>query len=256
MISRAPAADRGRHRRPLRDPLVSRAGQAGALAPRLQRDRHAPAPGGVRAHAHARAGRRAWLGCDLRLRGRGAPVLHGGAGRRDAAPHPLSARRLRARGRTSRTSRAAIPQIACCMLRFQPEIGADLDAPLVRYLSLPVVPTQLGYDPRLQLLDADDATGRARGRGVERRPRPGQHRAVGRAFAEPDPPHGRPAVDPDPASAVRAGARAARRQARRRPAASATPSACFASAGASTTVACAESSASSRGSTRSRQPAS
>jgi len=50
------------------------------------------------------------------------------------------------------------PEIASCMLRYQPEIGADLDAPLVRYLSLPVVPTQLGYDPRLQLLDADDAT--------------------------------------------------------------------------------------------------
>ena len=50
------------------------------------------------------------------------------------------------------------PGISSCMLRFQPEIGADLDAPLVRYLSLPVVPTQLGYDPRLQLLDADDAT--------------------------------------------------------------------------------------------------
>ena len=45
------------------------------------------------------------------------------------------------------------------MLRFQPEIGADLDAPLVRYLGLPIVPTQLGYDPRLQLLDSDDATG-------------------------------------------------------------------------------------------------
>ena len=51
------------------------------------------------------------------------------------------------------------PQISACVLRFQPEIGADLDAPLVRYLSLPVVPTQLGYDPRLQLLDAEDATG-------------------------------------------------------------------------------------------------
>ena len=50
------------------------------------------------------------------------------------------------------------PQISSCMLRFQPEIGADLDAPLVRSLSLPAVPTQLGYDPRLQLLDADDAT--------------------------------------------------------------------------------------------------
>jgi UDP-glucose 4-epimerase len=51
------------------------------------------------------------------------------------------------------------PGIACCTLRHQPELGAGLDAPLVRYLSLPVVPTQLGYDPRLQFMHADDATG-------------------------------------------------------------------------------------------------
>jgi UDP-glucose 4-epimerase len=51
------------------------------------------------------------------------------------------------------------PEISCCTLRYQPEIGADLDVPLVRYFALPVVPTQLGFDPRLQLLDADDATG-------------------------------------------------------------------------------------------------
>ena len=51
------------------------------------------------------------------------------------------------------------PELVCCMLRFQPEIGAELATPLVRYLSLPVVPTQLGYDPRLQFLHADDATG-------------------------------------------------------------------------------------------------
>ena len=51
------------------------------------------------------------------------------------------------------------PGIACCTLRHQPELGAGLDAPLVRYLSLPVVPTQLGYDPRLQFVHADDATG-------------------------------------------------------------------------------------------------
>jgi len=50
------------------------------------------------------------------------------------------------------------PQVSACMLRFQPEVGADLDAPLVRYFSLPAVPTQLGYDPRLQLLDAEDAS--------------------------------------------------------------------------------------------------
>lgn len=49
------------------------------------------------------------------------------------------------------------PSVTCCMLRFQPEIGAGLDLPLVRYFSLPVVPTQLGFDPPLQLLHADDA---------------------------------------------------------------------------------------------------
>ena len=51
------------------------------------------------------------------------------------------------------------PEIVCCMLRYQPEIGPGLDTPLARYLSLPVVPTQLGFDPRLQLVHADDATG-------------------------------------------------------------------------------------------------
>ena len=41
---------------------------------------------------------------------------------------------------------------------------AGLDAPLARYLSLPVVPTQLGFDPRLQLLHDADAAGGARRR--------------------------------------------------------------------------------------------
>ena len=51
------------------------------------------------------------------------------------------------------------PGVVCCTLRYQPEIGPALEAPLVRYLQLPVVPTQLGWDPRLQLLHAEDATG-------------------------------------------------------------------------------------------------
>jgi UDP-glucose 4-epimerase len=51
------------------------------------------------------------------------------------------------------------PDLVCCMLRYQPEIGPALQSPLARYLSLPVVPTQLGFDPRLQLIHADDATG-------------------------------------------------------------------------------------------------
>jgi len=51
------------------------------------------------------------------------------------------------------------PRLTCCMLRYQPEIGPGLRTPLARYLSLPAVPTQLGFDPRLQLVHADDATG-------------------------------------------------------------------------------------------------
>jgi UDP-glucose 4-epimerase len=49
------------------------------------------------------------------------------------------------------------PEVSCCTLRYQPEIGPDLDDPLVGYLTLPIVPVQLGFDPRLQLLHVDDA---------------------------------------------------------------------------------------------------
>ncbi len=51
------------------------------------------------------------------------------------------------------------PGVTTCLLRFQPEVGPGLDSPLVRYLSLPVVPVQLGFDPLLQLLHPADATG-------------------------------------------------------------------------------------------------
>ena len=51
------------------------------------------------------------------------------------------------------------PEVTTCLLRFQPEVGPGLDSPLVRYLSLPVVPVQLGFDPLLQLLHPADATG-------------------------------------------------------------------------------------------------
>ena len=49
------------------------------------------------------------------------------------------------------------PAVSCCTLRYQPELGADLDSPLARYLSLPIVPIQLGFDPRLQLVHVADA---------------------------------------------------------------------------------------------------
>ena len=51
------------------------------------------------------------------------------------------------------------PDVTCCMLRFSVEVGPGLDTPFVRYLRLPVVPTRMGFDPRLQLLHSDDATG-------------------------------------------------------------------------------------------------
>jgi UDP-glucose 4-epimerase len=42
-------------------------------------------------------------------------------------------------------------------LRFQPSLGARIDSPLTRYLRAPVVPVQLGFDPLLQFVHAEDA---------------------------------------------------------------------------------------------------
>jgi UDP-glucose 4-epimerase len=47
--------------------------------------------------------------------------------------------------------------VALTILRFANFIGPQIDTPLTRYFSLPVVPTALGFDPRLQLLHEDDA---------------------------------------------------------------------------------------------------
>ena len=49
------------------------------------------------------------------------------------------------------------PDVAVSILRFTNFIGPRIDSPLVRYLRLPLVPTVLGFDPRVQLLHADDA---------------------------------------------------------------------------------------------------
>ena len=54
------------------------------------------------------------------------------------------------------------PAVACAVLRLQPVVGRGLDTPVNRLLRAPVVPTMLGYDPRVQLLDADDAVGALR----------------------------------------------------------------------------------------------
>lgn len=49
------------------------------------------------------------------------------------------------------------PAVTCTVLRMQPVVGPDLDSPITRLLRAPVVPTFLGYDPRVQVLDADDS---------------------------------------------------------------------------------------------------
>jgi UDP-glucose 4-epimerase len=99
---------------------------------------------------------------------RGSAAIYGCEG---AAPSFFTedlARRLPLRTRFQRdaseledyftTFAARHPRISCCMLRYQPEIGPDLDTPISRYLTLPVVPVQLGFDPRLQLIQSEDAT--------------------------------------------------------------------------------------------------
>jgi UDP-glucose 4-epimerase len=49
------------------------------------------------------------------------------------------------------------PQVTCTMLRYQSTIGPSVDTQVTRYLSLPVVPTYLGFDPRLQFIHETDA---------------------------------------------------------------------------------------------------
>jgi UDP-glucose 4-epimerase len=48
------------------------------------------------------------------------------------------------------------PAVRCTMLRYQPAIGRSLDTQGTRYLAAPVVPTYLGFDPRLQFVHESD----------------------------------------------------------------------------------------------------
>ncbi|MGW7432173.1 NAD-dependent epimerase/dehydratase family protein [Streptomyces sp. NPDC054861] len=48
------------------------------------------------------------------------------------------------------------PDVAVCVLRFANILGPRVESPLSEYLSLPVMPTVFGYDPRLQFVHEDD----------------------------------------------------------------------------------------------------
>jgi UDP-glucose 4-epimerase len=47
--------------------------------------------------------------------------------------------------------------IELTLLRFANFMGPEIDTPFTRYFSFPVVPTAMGYDPRLQFVHEDDA---------------------------------------------------------------------------------------------------
>ncbi|MQY15716.1 hypothetical protein SRB5_59040 [Streptomyces sp. RB5] len=51
------------------------------------------------------------------------------------------------------------PDVAVTVLRFANILGPRADTPLAEYFSLPVLPTVLGYDPRLQFVHEDDVLG-------------------------------------------------------------------------------------------------
>ena len=50
------------------------------------------------------------------------------------------------------------PDVACTTLRMQPVVGGELDTPITRLIRAPLVPTYLGFDPRVQVLHLEDAT--------------------------------------------------------------------------------------------------
>ncbi|HSJ72355.1 MAG TPA: NAD-dependent epimerase/dehydratase family protein [Acidimicrobiia bacterium] len=50
-----------------------------------------------------------------------------------------------------------LPDVVITTLRFAPIFGPRIANPISRYLTLPVVPTLLGFDPRLQFTDERDA---------------------------------------------------------------------------------------------------
>jgi UDP-glucose 4-epimerase len=62
------------------------------------------------------------------------------------------------------------PDVAVTMLRFANFIGPRVDTPLTRYFAMPVVPTVLGFDPRIQFVHEDDGLEALRLAVVDDRP--------------------------------------------------------------------------------------
>ncbi|WP_376766258.1 NAD-dependent epimerase/dehydratase family protein [Actinomadura litoris] len=62
------------------------------------------------------------------------------------------------------------PDLVVSVLRFANFLGPDVDSPFTRYLRMPVVPTVLGFDPRLQFVHPGDGAEALRRMTVEDHP--------------------------------------------------------------------------------------
>jgi nucleoside-diphosphate-sugar epimerase len=62
------------------------------------------------------------------------------------------------------------PDVTLSLLRFTNFIGPTIESMLTRYFSLPVVPTVLGFDPRIQLCHEDDGIEALRRSTLEEHP--------------------------------------------------------------------------------------
>ena len=100
------------------------------------------------------------------------------------------------------------PDVAVTTLRIANVIGPKITTAMTGYFGLPVVPTVLGFNPRLQFLHEQRRARRAAARDAARRRRHLQHRRRRRDHARPGP------ATPRPALAAAPGLRRARRSGR------------------------------------------
>ena len=155
VIGKVIAQRRGRHRR----------AHGGDRHP-ARRRRPGDGEGDQRHRHHAAAGRlpegadRAQAGGEvlhrrLRLRAAGPGGVHRGP-RPNAMPRGGFAKdSVEVEGYVRGFARRR-PDVAVTTLRFANFLGPKVTTPLTSYFSLPVVPTVLGYDPRLQFVHEDD----------------------------------------------------------------------------------------------------